>query len=69
MMEVLKILQKECPVFFDDFVVSEDGTSAKRRAVKYSRNKKVNWSLSISEKQEFGLEVPKEPKGKETRIP
>lgn len=44
-MDMLKLMKKEVSVFFDDFIISEDGNSAKRRGSKYSRNKDVNWTL------------------------
>ncbi|MBW8001684.1 MAG: hypothetical protein FVQ80_06640 [Planctomycetes bacterium] len=69
MLLVLDVLQQEAPVFFDDFVIAEDRKSARRKARKYSRNKKVNWTLSPQQKEEFGIEIPKEPAGSETDIP
>lgn len=69
MMKILRVLQDECPVFFDDYIVSDDGRSAKRRNAKYARNKKVNWSMSPEMKREFGLEVPGQIKGEEVDIP
>lgn len=70
-MSMLKLLKESSPstsIFFNDFVLSEDGRSAVRRGSKYSRNKKVNWNLSDSKKQDFGLEVIAEQRGKETKI-
>jgi thymidylate synthase ThyX len=69
MMNVLHIMRKEAPEFFHDFVITEDGRSARRRGSKYARNKFVNWTLDASQKKEFGLEVPKQPPGEETEIP
>jgi len=69
MIDILKIMKKEAPEFFHDFVMSEDGRSAKRRGAKYARNKHVNWMLPPDKKAEFGLEVPKPVPGTETDIP
>lgn len=67
-MGMLKELKRVAPVFFHDFVISDDGKSAKRRGSKYARNKFVNWMLTRQEKIDFGLDVPPQPKGQETEI-
>lgn len=69
MMSILKIMKEKAPEFFHDFVISEDGKSAKRRASKYARNKHVNWMLPPDRKAEFGLETPKPVPGTESEIP
>jgi len=69
MIDILKIMKKEAPEFFHDFVMSEDGRSAKRRGARYARNKHVNWMLPADKKEEFGLDVPKPVPGTETDIP
>lgn len=53
MMDMLKIMKVEAPVFFDDFVLSEDGKSARKRGSNISRNKKVNWTLPEKQKREY----------------
>lgn len=67
MMDILRIMKKEAPEFFFDFHIREGGVSAYRSGAKYSRNKKVNWSLPDNKKAEFGLDVPQVP-GQETEI-
>lgn len=68
MVECLKTLKCLEPTFFHDFTISDDGKSARRKGTKYSRNKKVNWTLNAEQKQQFGIEVPQVP-GNETDIP
>lgn len=67
-MDMLKIMKREAPDFFFDFIVREDERSAYRKGFKYSRNKKVNWTLPAEQKSELGLDVPRIP-GEETEIP
>lgn len=44
MVDILKIMKREAPVFFDDFIISKDGKSARRRRFDKARNKQVNWA-------------------------
>ena len=49
-MDMLRIMKKKAPVFFYDFVISEDGKSAKRKRFDKARNKQVNWTIPTTNK-------------------
>jgi len=68
LLEMLKIVKNIEPVFFHDYEIAADGKSAIRRAKKYARNVHVNWNLPKEMRAEFGLDIPQQPKGKETDI-
>lgn len=57
MMDILKIMKKEAPVFFYDFIISEDGKSARRKRYRKSRNKQVNWTLPVNNDSDSEIEM------------
>ena len=54
-LDMMEIVKREEPVFFHDFVRTEEG--AFRRGAKYSRNKHVNWMLKPADRTKFGLDA------------
>jgi len=69
MLECFRQLSAAAPEFFHDYRWDDSGKFLRRLGSKYARNKKVNWTLPVSAKKEFGLFVPKDVPGEEIDIP